>query len=94
MDVWHTTKVLYYKYSISIHVALPLATYSQLGTLAIVFLVTDFLRYRFVIIVSGIAFVVTNTLMIWGQGLASLFVIFHTKHYTVIEYHFKLTFDT
>jgi thiamine transporter 2/3 len=55
-----------------VHVAYPIATYTYLGTLPIVFLITDFLRYKTIIIFETIAFVLTYTLLIWGNGLANL----------------------
>ncbi|CAL8122761.1 unnamed protein product [Orchesella dallaii] len=49
----------------------PIATYSYLGTLPIVFLITDYLRYKSVIILEGLAFVGVYVLLIWGNGLNS-----------------------
>ncbi|ODM97730.1 Thiamine transporter 2, partial [Orchesella cincta] len=47
----------------------PIATYSYLGTLPIVFLITDYLRYKSIIILEGLAFVGVYVLLIWGNGL-------------------------
>ena len=54
------------------HVAYPIATYTYLGTLPLIFLVTDFLRYKSIIVLEGIAFVLTYGLLIWGEGLTNL----------------------
>jgi thiamine transporter 2/3 len=58
-----------------VQVAYPISTYTYLGTLPVVFLVTDFLRYKPVILLEGVAFVITYCLLIWGDGLTNLKVI-------------------
>ncbi|OXA56799.1 Thiamine transporter 2 [Folsomia candida] len=58
-----------------VHVAFPIWTYTYLATLAVIFLVTDFLRYKSVIIFEGIAYVVTWVLITWGEGLTSLILV-------------------
>lgn len=55
-----------------VHVAYPIATYSYLATLPIVFLITDYLRYKAIIVLEAVAFVLTYTLLIWGHGLTTL----------------------
>lgn len=50
----------------------PIATYSNFASLILVFLLTDFLRYKPVIILSGLCAMSTYILLIWGQ---SLFII-------------------
>ncbi|CAL8104091.1 unnamed protein product [Orchesella dallaii] len=47
----------------------PLGTYFYLGTLPIVFLITDYLRYKSIIILEGLAFVGVYILLIWGNGI-------------------------
>ncbi|XP_021966986.1 thiamine transporter 1 [Folsomia candida] len=58
-----------------VHVAYPIATYSYLATLPIVFLITDYLRYKAIIVLEAVAFVLTYTLLIWGHGLTTLKVV-------------------
>lgn len=45
----------------------PVATYSYLATLVLVFLITDFVRYKSVIIVCGLSGIVTFTMIILGK---------------------------
>ena len=47
----------------------PVWTYSYLSLLIVVFLLTDFLRYKPVIIFEGLGYVVTWSLLIWARGL-------------------------
>ena len=56
------------------HEIYPVSTYTILATAFIVFLVTDFLRYRPIVILEGIALVVTWVILIWGETLESLIV--------------------
>jgi thiamine transporter 2/3 len=57
-----------------VHLAFPIYTYTYLGTVAIVFLITDFLRYKVIIVFEGIAYIATWVLLIWGKGLISVIV--------------------
>lgn len=57
-----------------IHVAFPVSTYSSVVTLAIVFLVTDILRYRSVVIFEATIYVMTWVLLIIGDNLESIIV--------------------
>lgn len=55
----------------------PVWTYSYLLTLFVVFLVTDLLRYKPVIIIEGLAYLATRILLIWtGTVLAMQFMQF------------------
>ena len=50
----------------------PVWTYSYLVTLFVVFLVTDLLRYKPVIIVEGLAYLTTRILLIWATGVLAM----------------------
>ena len=47
----------------------PVWTYSYLGILVAVFLLTDWLRYKPVIVVEGFAYVGTWILLLYGKGV-------------------------
>ncbi|XP_040306739.1 thiamine transporter 2-like isoform X1 [Herpailurus yagouaroundi] len=53
----------------------PIWTYSYLALLFPVFIVTDYVRYKPVIILQGISFVVTWLLLVFGQGLRAMQVL-------------------
>jgi len=50
----------------------PVWTYSYLALLTVVFLVTDYLRYKPVIIFEGICYMIGWTLLIWANGVAAM----------------------
>lgn len=50
----------------------PVWTYSYLVLLFIVFIVTDLLLYKPVVVFEGISLVITWCLLIWGQGIAAM----------------------
>ncbi|XP_023340838.1 thiamine transporter 1 [Eurytemora carolleeae] len=50
----------------------PIWTYSYLGVLILVFLFTDLLKYKPVIVFEGIAYITTWSLLLWGKGLLSM----------------------
>lgn len=50
----------------------PFWTYAYLITLFLVFLITDLLRYKPVIIVEGLAYLVTRILLIWARGVLAM----------------------
>ena len=50
----------------------PVWTYSYLVTLFVVFLVTDLLRYKPVIIIEGLAYLATRILLIWASGVLAM----------------------
>ena len=50
----------------------PIWTYSYLLVLFIVFLITDALRYKPLIIVEGLAYLTTRILLIWGNGVLAM----------------------
>jgi len=52
-----------------IEVIFATGTYIYLAQLVFVFLVTDLLRYKPVIVLDGISAIVTWSLLIWGQGI-------------------------
>ncbi|XP_032833827.1 thiamine transporter 2-like isoform X2 [Petromyzon marinus] len=51
---------------------LPVWTYSYLALLLPVFLLTDFLRYKAVIVLQGAALVVTWCLLLWARGVPAM----------------------
>ncbi|XP_050069788.1 thiamine transporter 1-like [Anopheles maculipalpis] len=55
--------------------AFPIGTYSYLAQLAIIFLVTDFLRYKPIIIVNGAAGIVVWSMLTWTTSLTALKVL-------------------
>lgn len=50
----------------------PIWTYSYLVVLFIVFLITDALRYKPLIITEGLAYLTTRILLIWGNGILAM----------------------
>lgn len=50
----------------------PVWTYSYLSLLVGVFLLTDLLRYKPVIVFEGIGYVVTWSLLLWARGVAAM----------------------
>ncbi|XP_077617454.1 thiamine transporter 2-like isoform X2 [Crocuta crocuta] len=53
----------------------PIWTYSYLALLLPVFILTDYVRYKPVIILQGISFIITWLLLIFGQGLRAMQVL-------------------
>lgn len=53
----------------------PVWTYSFLVALFVVFFVTDFLRYKPVIIIEALAYLATRILLIWGTSVVSMQVM-------------------
>lgn len=53
----------------------PVATYSYLAQLFIVFLITDLCRYKALIIVLGISGIVVFSMLIWTTSLLNLQII-------------------
>jgi thiamine transporter 2/3 len=53
----------------------PVWTYSYLAVLIVVFLLTDFLKYKPVIIVEGFAYIATWGLLLWGSGVPLMQVL-------------------
>merc|ERR1719376_254280 len=50
----------------------PVWTYSYLSLLVVVFLLTDILRYKPVIVVEALAYIATWVLLIWGRGVPAM----------------------
>ncbi|EDO34856.1 predicted protein, partial [Nematostella vectensis] len=50
----------------------PVWTYSYLAALFFVFVFTDFLRYKPVIIIEGLAYLATRVLLIWASGVLAM----------------------
>ena len=50
----------------------PVSTYANLVALFFVFFVTDFLRYKPVIIAEALAYLATRVLLIWGSSVFSM----------------------
>jgi thiamine transporter 2/3 len=59
-----------------IEVIFSTGTYAYLVELVFVFLVTDLLRYKPVIVLDGISAIVTWTLLIWGKSIQLMQVMF------------------
>ena len=59
----------------------PVWTYSYLAVLVVVFLLTDFLRYKAVIVFEGFAYVATWCLLIFGEGVPLMQVKILSKTY-------------
>lgn len=55
--------------------AFPIGTYSYLAQLAIIFLVTDLLRYKPIIIVNGAAGIIVWSMLTWTTSLEALKVL-------------------
>ncbi|ODM96230.1 Thiamine transporter 1 [Orchesella cincta] len=73
-----------------VHKAFPSYTYTYLATLAVVFLVTDYLRYRSVVIFEGIAYVLCWITLTWGNGLLSVMfveLLYGTASSTEVAYY-------
>nr|XP_025862102.1 thiamine transporter 2 [Vulpes vulpes]XP_025862103.1 thiamine transporter 2 [Vulpes vulpes]XP_025862104.1 thiamine transporter 2 [Vulpes vulpes] len=54
---------------------LPIWTYSYLVLLLPVFILTDYVRYKPVIILQGISFIITWLLLLFGQGVKTMQVV-------------------
>ncbi|XP_053453481.1 thiamine transporter 2 isoform X2 [Nycticebus coucang] len=54
---------------------LPVWTYSYLALLLPVFVLTDYVRYKPVIVLQGLSFITTWLLLLFGQGVASMQVV-------------------
>jgi len=54
------------------HDVYPIWTYSYLAVLILVFLFTDLLKYKSVIVFEGLAYVITWVLLLWGKGLLAM----------------------
>lgn len=63
----------------------PVSTYSYLATLIIVFLITDLLRYKPIIILCGLSGIVTFLMIIFGKTV----LIFQ-----ILEFFYGLYFST
>ena len=50
----------------------PVWTYSYLVLLLVTLLITDFLRYKPVIVLEGLAYVVTWVLLLWAPGVLAM----------------------
>ena len=50
----------------------PIWTYSYLVLLVFVFLLTDLLRYKVVIVVEGLAYIATWCLLLWTKGVGMM----------------------
>ncbi|XP_034249560.1 thiamine transporter 1-like [Thrips palmi] len=47
----------------------PVSTYSMLALLVVIFLVTDWLRYKPIIVLQSVSAVATYSIIAWGQGV-------------------------
>ena len=50
----------------------PVWPYAYFGLLIPVFLLTDFLRYKLVIVLEGLSYIVTWSLLIWAPGVLAM----------------------
>lgn len=50
----------------------PVWSYSYFGLLVPVFLLTDFVRYKPMIVTEGLAYVITWVLLLWAEGVAAM----------------------
>lgn len=55
--------------------AFPIGTYSYLAQLAVIFLITDLLRYKPLIVVNGLAGIVIWSMLAWTTSLQSLKIL-------------------
>ena len=62
----------------------PVWTYSYLCVLVLVFLATDLLRYKAVIVVEGFAYVATWVTMLWGRGVGQM-QVGHSRNLSKVE---------
>ncbi|XP_011875260.1 PREDICTED: thiamine transporter 2-like [Vollenhovia emeryi] len=63
----------------------PVATYSYLATLILVFLITDFVRYKPIIVLCGLSGIVTFIMIILGKSV----IVFQ-----IVEFFYGLFFST
>ena len=54
------------------HDVYPVWTYSYLAISLLVFLLTDLVRYKPVIVLEGFAYILTWALLLWGRGLPAM----------------------
>ncbi|XP_077296295.1 thiamine transporter 1-like [Arctopsyche grandis] len=47
----------------------PISTYSYLGLLVVIFLITDYLKYKLLIIVSGLSGIAVYAILLWTESL-------------------------
>ncbi|KAK0077691.1 hypothetical protein PV326_009878 [Microctonus aethiopoides] len=58
-----------------IHDVYPIATYSNFATLIVVFLLTDFLRYKPILILCGLSGIITYVVLILGTTISAMQVV-------------------
>lgn len=63
----------------------PVGTYSNLATLILVFLITDFVRYKPIIVLCGLSGAVTFLMIIFGKTILVL---------QIVEFFYGLFFST
>ncbi|ODM94650.1 Folate transporter 1 [Orchesella cincta] len=71
-----------------IHVAFPVSTYASLASLAIIFLVTDLLRYKPIVILEGLCHVLTWGILIFAKDIVAviLLVTWNLMNYHELNY--------
>jgi thiamine transporter 2/3 len=69
-----------------IEVIFSTGTYAYLAELVFVFLVTDLLRYKPIIVLDGISAIVTWTLLIWGKGIQLMQVMFFIGFHDLFQF--------
>jgi len=68
----------------------PVGTYSYLAQSFVVFLITDYLRYKPLIIVIGISGIIVSSLLIWTKSLLALQImefVYGTYMATEVAYY-------
>nr|XP_012222669.1 PREDICTED: thiamine transporter 2-like [Linepithema humile] len=63
----------------------PVTTYSYLATLILVFLITDFVRYKLIIILCGLSGIITYLMIIFGKTVMM---------FQIVEFFYGLFFST
>ncbi|XP_017298122.1 thiamine transporter 2-like [Diaphorina citri] len=53
-------------------VIFPVSTYTSLVELVFVFLITDWLRYKPVVILCALSGVIVQVMLIWGRGITAM----------------------
>ena len=54
----------------------PVWTYSYLAILLVIFIVTHFLLYKPVVVLESVCYILTSSVLIWGQGVPAMQVRF------------------
>lgn len=55
----------------------PVWTYSYLAILLVIFIVTHFLLYKPIVVLENICYILTSSVLIWGQGIPAMQVCYY-----------------